>query len=311
MDAVSIGRLPRPRTAQAALASGAARLGAAGVPEPRRDARLLLAHALGARPEALIAAPEKELDAAQAEAYSRLIARRAAREPVSRILGRREFWSLEFRITPDAFDPRPDSETVVAAVLDWLPARDARLRLLDLGTGSGCLLISLLSELPNAWGLGIDCSAGAVRTARANAEALGFGSRAHFAVGHWGTAVNGAFNVVVTNPPYIAEADIAALAAEVAGYEPYHALAAGADGLGAYRALAADLPRLLAPGGVAAIEIGDGQAARVAPILRRAGLALAEARRDLAGTVRCLVAREQEKQPCQDKKGVGKRGRPD
>ncbi len=281
---------PRPAAVAGALTEAVAHLGAAGVPQPRRDARLLLARALGARPETLVAAPDRTLEAGETEVFSRLVARRAAREPISRILGRREFWSLEFRLTPHTFDPRPDSETVVAAVLDWLPERSARLKLLDLGTGSGCLLLALLSELPRAWGLGIDCSEGAIRGARANAEALGLERRVRFAVGHWGASLGGAFDVVVTNPPYVAEAEIGRLAAEVARYEPYPALAGGADGLGAYRALAPDLRRLLAPDGVAAVEIGAGQEARVAAILGRWGLELAQSRRDLSGTVRCLLA---------------------
>ena len=276
-------------TAASALLAGAARLRAAGVPDARGDARLLMAQAMGLCREALIALPRRSLGAAESAAFARAIARRAAREPVSRILGRREFWSLEFRLTPDCFDPRPDSETVVAAVLDRVARRLAPLSLLDLGTGTGCLLLALLSELPNAWGLGIDSNLGAIRSARENAEALGLGPRARFVTGDWGSGVRAAFNVVVSNPPYIRQDEIAGLPAEVARFEPYRALAGGADGLGAFRALAPDVARLLAEDGTAAIEIGAGQEDKAAAILRRAGLMVEARCRDLSGIVRCLV----------------------
>jgi len=289
--------MPSPRaeaaTQGAALAAATARLAAAGVPAPRRDARLLLVRALDGGRETLLAAPETPLGGAAARAFETLLARRAAREPVSRILGRREFWSLEFRITPHTLDPRPDSETVVGAALERLPGAGDGLELLDLGTGCGALLLALLSERPGARGVGVDRSEGAARAARENARALGLAGRARFVVGDWGGALGGRFNLVVTNPPYVREADIAALEPEVARYEPRGALAGGGDGLAAYRALAPDLARLLKPGAVAALEIGAGRAAEVAAILKGAGLAVESAHRDLAGMVRCLVARRE------------------
>jgi release factor glutamine methyltransferase len=214
------------------------------------------------------------------------VRRRAAGEPLSRLRGAREFWSLDFALSPETLDPRPESETLVAAALDAVPDRAARLRLLDLGTGTGCLLLALLSELPNAWGLGIDRAAGAAATARANAVALGLASRAAFIVGDWGEALRGGFDFVVSNPPYIPSADIPALAPEVR-HDPLRALDGGPDGLDAYRALAPDLARLLR--GTALIELGAGQAPAAARIMRTAGLDVRGTRPDLAGIDRCLV----------------------
>ena len=168
-----------------------------------------------------------------------------AREPLSRIIGRREFWGLEFLLSADTLDPRPESETVIEAILARLPDRDRAYRFLDLGTGTGCLLLALLSEYPAASGIGIDIAPGAARTARDNAERLGIGGRAQFAVGSWAAALTGRFDAVVANPPYIEHAAIADLPREVRQYDPIRALDGGADGLAAYRAIAADLQRLL------------------------------------------------------------------
>lgn len=279
-----------------ALAAAAARLDRAGVAAARREARLLLGAALGLGPEAIIAHPERPLTAAEAERFAALVRRRGRREPLSRILGRREFWGLEFRVTADTLDPRPDSETVVQAALDAAVDRAAPLAVLDLGTGTGCLLLALLSELPRARGLGIDASAAAVEVARDNAAALGLGSRAAFAVGDWGKGVAGPFNLILTNPPYVATGEVERLAPEVIRYEPRSALDGGADGMDRYRALAPDLTRLLAATGRAVVEIGDGQADAVAAILAAADLRGVERRADLAGIVRCLtVARGRQK----------------
>jgi release factor glutamine methyltransferase len=276
------------------LAAAAARLAAAGVPDPRRDARLLVAHALGVAPQSVFTRPEMTLDAEQRAFLDTLVGRRAAREPVSRILGRRGFWTLELALGPDTLDPRPDSETVIEAVLAALPDRTRPLRLLDFGTGSGCLLLALLSELPAAWGLGIDRSEGALAVARANAEAAGLAARAAFVRADWGKALGGGlagwFDVVVANPPYIPDGDIAGLAPEVAAFDPRLALAGGQDGLDCYRALAPQIARLLVPGGVAALEVGLGQAEAVAALLYGAGLAMTEIRPDLGGIARCVVA---------------------
>ena len=243
-----------PATIGECLTGGAARLAAAGVPSPKREARLLLAHALGIETAVVIGYPEWPV--AQDAAYRALIERRAAREPLSHLTGRREFWSLDFTVTPDTLDPRPDSETVVEAALEKFPDRAAPVSILDLGAGTGCLLLALLHELPKASGVGVDIQPEAVAVARDNAERLGLGSRARFVVGNWGESLTGAFDLIVGNPPYIPTGDIAGLQREVARYEPRRALDGGPDGLDCYRALAGDVARLLATRGTAILEFG-------------------------------------------------------
>ena len=280
------------RALAAVIDTAAARLAAAGVPSPRLDARLLVAHALGLDHTRLVAAPARALSAAERRRIARLVARRARREPVSRILGVREFWSLSFRVSPATLDPRPDSETLVETVLAHCRDRMLDREILDLGTGGGCLLLALLSELPAARGLGIDIVPEALRTARANARDLGLAGRARFARGDWADGVRRRFDLVVANPPYVAAGDMATLEPELA-YEPAAALAGGADGLDCYRRIAPDLARLLRPGGLAALEIGASQAAAVTALLAAAGLLAGAPVRDLAGHDRVLLARLQ------------------
>lgn len=277
-------------TIGSALSQATARLKAAGVEQPNRDARVLLAHASDLTVERIIGYPEQPLSAAQQQAFELAVARRARREPVARILGRREFWSLSFRVTADTLDPRPESECLVAAVLGRLAGRDGSLKILDLGTGTGCLLLALLAELPNAEGLGIDLLAGAVDTARENARSLGLAERASFRQGNWAEEISGAWQVIVSNPPYIKEPDVAKLAPEVALYDPRPALAGGLDGLAAYRQVVPQAVRLLAPGGLVAFEVGAGQAADVERLLRAAGFEAAAREQDLAGIERCVLA---------------------
>lgn len=219
-----------------------------------------------------------------------MVRRREAREPVARILGRRGFWTLDLQVTPDTLDPRPDSETVVEAVLARTPDRSAPLRILDLGTGSGCLLLALLSELPKASGLGIDRSPGAAAAARANARRNGLDARARFAVGDWTSALAGPFDIVVSNPPYIERGAIPGLMPEVREYDPVAALDGGLDGLEAYRAILAGLPRLLASGALVAFELGQGQDGPVGNLMRAAGLESPVVAPDLAGIGRCIIA---------------------
>lgn len=255
----------------------------------RREARLVVAAALGLDPGELLGWPEREIDDVTHARAAEFIRRRAAGEPLSRLRGMREFWSLNFALSPETLDPRPETETLVAAALDAVPDRAAPLRLLDLGTGTGCLLLALLSELPSAWGLGVDRAFGAALTARANAAALGLSRRAAFLVGDWADAIDGIFDLIVSNPPYIPSGEIATLAPEVR-HDPRRALDGGADGLEAYRALAPQLARLL--GGTAAVEVGAGQARGVVDIMRDAGLDVCGIRPDLAGIDRCLVLRQ-------------------
>jgi len=267
----------------------AGRLRAAGIDDPRREARLLLAHALGVDPAAVLAYPERAVAPAAQATLDDLVARRAARVPMAQLLGVREFWSLPFKVTPDVLTPRPDSETLVAATLAHLPDRNPSLGLLDFGSGSGCLLLALLSELPAATGVGVDASAAAVAVGRDNAAALGLAARARFQVGGWAAAPAGPFDAIVCNPPYVPSGDIAGLEPEVARHDPHAALDGGADGLTAYRAVLPEAAARLAPAGIAVLELGVGQRDAVAGIAAAAGLTVIEVRGDLGGVPRALV----------------------
>ncbi|MDE0060062.1 MAG: peptide chain release factor N(5)-glutamine methyltransferase [Defluviicoccus sp.] len=277
------------RTVEALLREAGRRLAGAGIAAPRGEARVLLQAALGQPAEALVRAPEAPVAAARAHRFDALIARRAQREPVSRILGKREFWSLEFAVCEDTLDPRPDSEAVVAAALRWCAGRSGRIRALDLGTGTGCLLLAVLSELPDAAGVGTDIAAGAVATAARNAAALGLAERASFRRADWDSGIEGGFDLVLGNPPYIPGAAIDRLEPEIARWEPRTALDGGADGLDAYRRMAPAIARRLAPSGAAFVEIGAGQEGAVEAIMAAAGLERFARHADLAGTVRCLA----------------------
>lgn len=270
---------------------------------PRADSALLLAAALGASRVEVATSPERPLSPAEAMRFRGYMARRAQGEPVSRILGRREFWSLELEIGPAVLDPRPDTETVVEAALAAAGDRARSLALLDLGTGSGCILLALLSELPQARGVGVDRSPAALAIARRNADRLGLGGRARFVAADWSAPLAARFDLIVSNPPYVRRDEIDALTPEVAKYDPRLALDGGADGLDAYRRLAAALPGLLARGGAAAVEVGRGQTLEVATLLEAGGLAVREIRSDLSGVPRCIVVGLAEK-------SVGMSGRP-
>lgn len=271
-------------TAREALRLGAARLAAAGVDNPRLDARLLLAFAEGIGQAALLGDSGRPVDTAR---YAVLLARRAAREPLAYIVGSQEFWSLSFRVSPATLIPRADSEAVVEAALAVLPADDPG-PVLDLGTGTGCLLLAVLHERPLAWGVGVDLAPEAARLAAGNARALGLSGRAAFVAGDWDSALAGRFALVLANPPYVTVDELAGLQPEVATWEPRRALDGGADGLAAYRRILARLPTLLAPGGSAVLEVGAGQSGPVAALAGSAGLRLAGTRVDLGGTIRAL-----------------------
>jgi release factor glutamine methyltransferase len=267
---------------------------AAGIDEPQADARILAAATLGVSRAQLISQADRQLESHEAATVSARAARRLAREPVSRILGRREFWGLDLAIDPSVLDPRADTETIVEAALDWIVARhltNEKLRVLDIGTGSGALLLALLSELPAALGVATDKSLDALKVARANARRLGFAARATFVACNFSDALRGSFDLVVSNPPYISSAEISALAPEVRDHDPHIALDGGSDGLTAYRAIATDAVRLLAPRGRLVLELGQGQAESVSDIVRAAGLAIeTPIRPDLGGVNRALCA---------------------
>mgnify|MGYP000205648262 CR=1 FL=1 len=273
-----------------ALADAAERLASAGVESPRRDARRLLAAALDVDVAELLAAGAEPLDADAAQSFARMVEQRARRMPVSRILGMREFWSLPIGLAPAALDPRPDSETLVAAVCQRVAAPGVPRRVLDLGTGSGCLLLALLTELPGATGIGVDRDPAAAATAAANARALNLAGRAAFVVGDWAHALTGPFDVVVSNPPYLRTAEIAAAAPEVAAWDPRDALDGGPDGLAAYRALLPGLEKQVAPDGLIVLEVGAGRSDAVAALVADHGLTVSDRARDLTGAVRCVIA---------------------
>ncbi len=282
-----------PGTLGHAVDQGAADLAAAGIDTARLDARLLTARVLGRDASFVLTHPETELSAAQQDAAQSLIARRAAHEPVSRILGEREFWSLTFRVTGATLTPRPETETLVEDALARIRAMGREgeaLRILDLGTGTGCLLLAVLSELPRAEGLGIDISPDAVAVAADNAQRLNLGARARFQAGDWTMGLSGPFDVILSNPPYIAETDRETLLPEVLGFDPHGALFAGSEGLDAYAAIAPQAAKILAPGGIVILELGQGQEAAVAEIFRRAGLIPDGTRADLAGIPRSFAA---------------------
>jgi len=271
----------------AALRHGAAVLAAAGIDDARREARMLLHHALNL-PARTLLAPDAAVDPAR---YEALLARRAAREPMAFITGRRGFWTLDLEVSPETLIPRADTETLIHAALAAFPQRERVRAVLDLGTGTGALLLAALVEFPVAFGVGVDRSAGAAALAARNARTNGLAARAAFLAGDWAAALDARFDLILANPPYIPEADIAGLMPEVARHEPRAALDGGADGLDAYRAILADLGRLLAPGGAAILELGHGQAESVAAIAAGAGFAAPALRADFGGIARALVLR--------------------
>lgn len=276
------------RSVGACVARGAEILNGAGIESPRREARLLLAHAAGQSFEWIVAHPEAACGVA--DTYDGLIERRRAREPFSYIVGAREFWSLPFRVSADVLDPRADSETLVSAALTCFPARDRPLRVLDLGTGSGCLLLAFLHERSLAMGIGVDRSPAALTVARENACNLGLAGRARFLCADWAQGLSGRFDLILANPPYIPAADIAGLSPEVSRYEPRGALDGGADGLDCYRAIAAQLPVVADADTRLVLEFGIGQAPSVSRIFQASGFTQIEMISDLAGLPRCLVA---------------------
>jgi len=272
-----------------ALEAAIARLSAVGVDNPRMDARLLLCHSACLDLANIIVDPNVVLADECFRKFETLVERREKREPVSHLIGEREFWSLPFIVTADVLDPRPASETLIEAALDHVRDRSEPVSVLDLGTGSGCLLIAVLSELPGARGVGVDTSEAALVIARRNAEKNLVDDCTTFVSSSWGRSVSGSFDLILSNPPYISESGRDDLEPEVAMYEPASALFAGKDGLSAYREVAPDILRLLNPDGVAAIECGRDQMTTVIEIFDDAGLRHVETRCDLDGIERSGV----------------------
>ncbi|NPU69405.1 peptide chain release factor N(5)-glutamine methyltransferase [Bradyrhizobium sp. 83012] len=273
----------------------AARLAAAGLDSPELDARLLVGHAMQLDLTGLVMHGQRQLSQEDAQRLDVLAVRRLAGEPVARILGTREFWGLELQLSADTLVPRPDTETVVELALEHLTAGGdlkRRLRIADLGTGSGAILLALLSELPRAYGVGTDISVAALETARDNARALGLADRAGFVACSFAAALQAPFDLIVSNPPYIPSTDIEDLAIEVRAHDPRRALDGGGDGLDAYRALIPQAARLLQPGGALVVEVGVGQSGDVATLMTEAGLAADSAgvRADLGGISRAVMA---------------------
>lgn len=258
-------------------AEAVARLRAAGIEEPEREVRLLLAHAPG--------------EALDPGGFATLVERRARREPMALITGEREFWSLPLAVSRATLIPRPESETLIEAALEAFPERRDVKRILDLGTGTGALLLALVSEFAEAFGIGIDWIEAAALLAARNARDLGLNARTRFLVGDWCEPIAGRFELIVANPPYVQREEISALMPEVRIYEPASALDGGTDGLDAYRRIFPELPRLLAPDGLAIVEIGAGTSAAVIGLAQHSGLAVGRVSADLSGIPRAVALR--------------------
>lgn len=270
-------------TRRTALAAAVQRLAAVSE-TPRLDAELLMAHALGVERDALLLG---DPDWSAPATFDALVQRRLAHEPVAYIIGRRDFWTIRLEVGPDVLVPRPDSETLIEAAVDHFGGRGPE-TVLDLGTGPGTLILAALAQWPEARGMGVDASPEALAYAERNAAALGLADRATFRQGDWAEGLDGCFDLILCNPPYI-EAS-AALPPDVAEWEPAGALYAGADGLDAYRLLAPQIAGLLAPGGIACVEIGLGQRDPVAALFAAQGFTI-ETRADLSGIERALILR--------------------
>lgn len=285
-------------TIAAALAEARACLSAGAIDNPALDARLLLAAASGLSASRILAGGEASLPEGALRTLRAMTARRAAGEPVARILGEKEFWGMPLRLAAATLVPRPDTETLVEAALDAVRAHrlPADLALCDLGTGSGAIALALLRELPEATAVATDISAEALAAAAANAESLGLGARISFVRADFAAGPAGPFHLVVSNPPYVRSGDLAGLPREVRDHDPVAALDGGPDGYSAYRTIALRLCDLIYPGGIAALETGAGQSETVAAILKSSGLTLVETRRDLAGISRAVVAMRQSAQ---------------
>ncbi|ABD86086.1 peptide chain release factor N(5)-glutamine methyltransferase [Rhodopseudomonas palustris] len=279
-------------TIEAARRAVATRLRGSAIESAELDARLLIGAVLGLDLTGLMVGAARLLTPEQASQLDALVTRRLAGEPVARIVGIKEFWGLPLALCGDTLVPRPDTETIVEAALQLFAGRPAPQRIADLGTGSGAILLALLSEWPQACGVASDISVAALHTARANAARLGLGDRAAFVACDYASALRGPFDLIVSNPPYIRSADIAALDREVRDHDPRRALDGGADGLAAYRTITTQAAGLLSPGGALIVEIGQGQGDEVSALMRAAGLTTDRPPTpDLAGIGRAVTGR--------------------
>jgi release factor glutamine methyltransferase len=293
---VSAGETFAGQTIEAARRALAARLNAEGIDSAELDARILVGAVLNLDLTGLIASAARRLTAAEAAEIADFGRRRISGEPVARILGHKEFWGLKLHLSPETLVPRPDTETVVELALAMLraaPVSTAKLRIADIGTGSGAILLALLHELPDAFGIGTDVSLAALQTARRNAADLKLAERAAFVTCDYAAALSGPFDLIVSNPPYIRSTDIADLADEVRDHDPHRALDGGVCGLDAYHRLIPQAARLLRPGGALVVEAGRGQSSDIEGLITAAGLTPAgPPKADLAGILRAVAARK-------------------
>lgn len=280
-----------------ALLAGTEALERAGIENPKIEARMLVGLAINGGPEKVVAHGNRQMTQSEYVAFLSALKRRCSNEPMAYITGTREFWSLPFIVTPSTLIPRPDSETLVEAILGHIIDKTNTIRILDLGTGSGCLLLALLSELTNASGVGIDASSDALKVASMNANALGLSGRTKFINSDWNDAgwtneLNEKFHIVVSNPPYISNSEITLLDSTVREHEPLLALGGGVDGLDSYRAIIATLDKLLLDGAMVAFEVGHSQSSDVSQILSQNMLEVIEIKEDLSGIARAVLARK-------------------
>jgi release factor glutamine methyltransferase len=293
---VSAGKSFAGQTVETARRSLTARFKSGSIDSAELDARILVGAVLGLDLTGMIAAANRSVTADEAARLEQFARRRVAGEPVARILGTKEFWGLPLKLSAATLVPRPDTETVVELALDMRRSespREGTFRIADIGTGSGAILLALLSEWPDAWGVGTDISVAALQTARANATGLALAPRAAFVACDYAAALSGSFDLMVSNPPYIRSAEIAGLATEVRDHDPLGALDGGADGLDAYRVLIPQAAWLLAPGGALVVEVGHDQSGDVQELMTAAGLIQERpARTDLAGIRRAVAGRK-------------------
>lgn len=281
--------MPKPQLKEI-LNNAANLLAENGIVSARIDARILLENVFGFSREELIAKSDYLPSNAQTDSFNAFIKRRMAREPVAKIIGKKEFWGLDFKTSKYTLDPRPDSETLIEAVLENYPDKNTDLKILDFGTGTGCLLLALLNEYEKANGIGVDISEDALKIALENAKSLGLNNRAEFILSDWDKEISGQFDVIISNPPYIKSEEIITLEKEVCEHDPMLALDGGNSGLEAYRKIIPAAKKLLKKEGMIFLEIGQGQENDVQIILQDNGFSNITTRNDLAGITRCVSA---------------------